>query len=52
MMEIDDFEVKIDGKICPPYIRDAILMGISHKAGITNKSFGQVMEEYLREKGV
>lgn len=51
-MELKDFEVHIDGKLCPPAIRDLILMGMAHQAGITGMLFTQVMDSYLKEKGV
>lgn len=51
-MEIDHFEVRIDGKVCPPEIRDLIIMGMAHQAGVTGMTFSQVINEYLKSKGV
>lgn len=51
-MELKDFTVTIDGKECPPAIRDLILMGMAHQAGITGMLFTQVVDSYLKEKGV
>lgn len=46
---MSDFVVKIDGKIAPDSMRDIILMGLQYQAGLTDRSFTQVMRQYLEE---
>jgi hypothetical protein len=43
---LDDYTVKIDGKECPPAMRDIILAGMLHLSGLSGKTFAQVVEEY------
>jgi hypothetical protein len=50
-MKMDDFEVKINGEVCPPRLRDIILIGMSHQAGITGLTFSEVLNSYLKELG-
>lgn len=49
---LDDFTVKIDGKIAPPAMRDLILMGLQYQARLTDKTFMQVVDIYLKELGI
>ena len=43
-----DVTVTIDGKVCPPNIRDVIVMGMAQKAGIVGLTFAEIVEEYLK----
>lgn len=50
--KMEDYTVTIDGKVCPPGIRDIVIAGLAARAGITGMTFGQVLNEYLSRKGV
>lgn len=48
--KLDDYEVKINGEVCPPELRDIILFGLSYMSVLSNKTFAQAVDEYLSSK--
>jgi hypothetical protein len=49
-MELKDFEVKVDGKVCPTGLRDIILAGLEHLANLSDRTFSEVLDQYLEPK--
>lgn len=45
-----DIQVIIDGKVCPPALRDIILAGLYAQAGVAGKTFAEVAEKYLQDR--
>lgn len=45
--KMEGFIVTINGEVCPPEIRNVIIMGMALKPGLTGVVFSEVVREYL-----
>ena len=50
--KIEDYDVKINGELCPKQMKEIILAGMQAIAGLSDKSIVQVIDVYCKELGL